>query len=391
MKFNFLVLLLYFSISLFAKEYDFSNFETYVKETRNEIEFLSIVKYSKAGEDKKVIKVLEKSIDTNNKSVYLDYLYLGDLYSKNQDKNNAISSYKESINYNNSFATSYYKLANEKLCNNESISLLNQAIQLNQKFEDAYYNLGYIYRTCIIDYTKSEAIFNKLISINPNDYQPYSQLSLIYDIQKNYKKAILFAKKAIELNKDDYYSYLNLYYIYMNADNKKDAFIYLTKAKAILLKKDKDLEASTSLAYLYYIEGKNEQSIALYNKLLKKKLKPYLFYKIHLDLAMIYKEKEKHTLIIKHLEAIQNNKYITNEYIIYLSSLYLSKEKNELAKETISKIKVNNLYPDNYEISLIYFKLKEWEKASKFISKALKKKPYSIKANILSFTIKMLK
>lgn len=141
MKFNFLVLLLYFSISLFAKKYDFSNFETYVKETRNEIEFLSIVKYSKAGEDKKVIKVLEKSIDTNNKSVYLDYLYLGDLYSKNQDKNNAISSYKESIKYNNAFATSYYKLANEKLCNNESISLLNQAIQLNQKFEDAYYNI----------------------------------------------------------------------------------------------------------------------------------------------------------------------------------------------------------------------------------------------------------
>lgn len=88
-------------------------------------------------------------------------------------------------------------------------SLFRQAIQKDPEFWEAYYNLGIVYFNAD-NYPKALEQFNKVISALPNFSKPYYGRGLIYLKQGRYDLALQDFKRVEKINPNDYKAY---YYI----------------------------------------------------------------------------------------------------------------------------------------------------------------------------------
>ena len=85
-------------------------------------------------------------------------------------------------------------------------SLFRQAIQKDPEFWEAYYNLGIVYFNAE-NYPKALEQFNKVISALPNFSKPYYGRGLIYLKQGNYDLALKDFERVKEINPNDYKAY----------------------------------------------------------------------------------------------------------------------------------------------------------------------------------------
>lgn len=385
MYFKILILLICSSILLLAREHDYKDIKCFIEKTRESKVSMRIISFLELNEINKAIDLIESSINKKHKDLYLDYMFLGDLYTKINNQKNAISSYEKSIVLNKYNANVYYKLSIQKYCTKESINLLNKVIELNSEFQDAYFNLAYMYRTCIINYEKAEENFKKILLLNDSDYETYYQLALLYNSMNKHEKAIYYAYKTIEINKSYSYAYLLLYNIYLEKNNISKSSEHLNFIKKKLESNINNNEDLFSLAYIYASEKDYESAIKLYKSLLKKELNNNLYYNVNKELSYIYKTIGNDLFAMKYLEEIMENIYFDNNDIINLAFLYQRNSKKELLLILLKNIKDNNSYIENYNIGVIYYLEKEPYLANKFLLKAININPNSLEANLLYF------
>jgi tetratricopeptide (TPR) repeat protein len=108
------------------------------------------------------------------------------------------------------------------------ISLFRKAIREDPNFWEAYYNLGIIYYN---DRKYDQALeqFDKIIQALPDFEKPYYGRGLIYLNKEEYKKAKQDFLKVIEFNPNDYKPYFYLGQISVSLNEYKEAEEYFNK------------------------------------------------------------------------------------------------------------------------------------------------------------------
>ena len=140
-------------------------------------------------------KILLKIYPENSDIFHL----LGIIFLKEKNFKEAIDLIYKSINLNrnnysafNNLGTCHSNLGNH----NESLKNYDKAIKLKPNYAEAYNNRGVVLKNLgRID----EAIesYNKAIEIKPGYYDPINNLGFIFQLQKDYKKALIHFIKCI--------------------------------------------------------------------------------------------------------------------------------------------------------------------------------------------------
>jgi len=84
--------------------------------------------------------------------------------------------------------------------------------EVDKMFLLTYYNMGMNYGK-LGQYKKAIKVYEKVITINPQDSYAYYNMGIDYGKLEEYEKAISSYKKVIELNPEDYQAYTNLFEI----------------------------------------------------------------------------------------------------------------------------------------------------------------------------------
>lgn len=140
-------------------------------------------------------------LDPENSEIYLS---LGDVYMAENDLDNAIRAYCDSININSSDYRAYAKTGIalwEKDYIEEAIVAYHRAIELNPKYEIAHNNLGVIYLDGIGVPEEALSYFKKAIELNPNYTLAYFNAGRTAQSLNDHKEAAVYYQMALDLNK----------------------------------------------------------------------------------------------------------------------------------------------------------------------------------------------
>ena len=114
-------------------------------------------------------------------------------------------------------------------------------------------------------YTESKEFLDKLLNLSPNMPDAITRLAFIYDINKEYDKAIDCTNKAIEINPDYAYAYFRRGYAKSNLPNPDNQSIIEDYNKAIELKSDY-MMAYNNRGVAYKDKGDLDHAIENYDK-----------------------------------------------------------------------------------------------------------------------------
>ncbi len=140
-------------------------------------------------------------LDPENSEIYLS---LGDVYMSENDLDNAIRTYCESININSQDYRAYSKLGIalwEKDYIEEAIVAYHRAIDLNPEYDIAHNNLGVIYLDGIGTADEALSYFKLAININPNYTLAYFNAGRAAQIIGEFSVAAEYYQMALDLNK----------------------------------------------------------------------------------------------------------------------------------------------------------------------------------------------
>lgn len=140
-------------------------------------------------------------LDPENSEIYLS---LGDVYMSENDLDNAIRSYCDSISVNSDDYRAYSKLGIalwEKDYMEESIVAYHRAIELNPEYDIAHNNLGVIYLDGIGVPDEALSYFKSAIDINPNYTLAYFNAGRAAQLLGDANEAASFYQMAFDLNR----------------------------------------------------------------------------------------------------------------------------------------------------------------------------------------------
>lgn len=140
-------------------------------------------------------------LDPENSDIYLS---LGDVYMAENDLDNAIRAYCDSINVNNSDYRAYSKAGIalwEKDYMEEAVVAYHRAIELNPEYDIAHNNLGVIYLDGIGTPDEALTYFRKAIEINPNYTLAYFNAGRASQALDNGNEAASYYQMALDLNR----------------------------------------------------------------------------------------------------------------------------------------------------------------------------------------------
>lgn len=140
-------------------------------------------------------------LDPNNSEIYLS---LGDVYMADNDLDNAIRTYCDSININSDDYRAYAKAGLalwEKDYIEEAVVAYHRAIDLNPKYDIALNNLGVIYLDGIGVAEEAITYFKKAIENNPNYTLAYFNAGRAAQILNENNEAAEFYQMALDLNR----------------------------------------------------------------------------------------------------------------------------------------------------------------------------------------------
>ena len=139
-------------------------------------------------------------LDPENSEIFLS---LGDVYMADNDLDNAIRSYCDSINVNSGDYRAYSKLGIalwEKDYIEEAIVAYHRAIELNPKYDIAHNNLGVIYLDGLGDNQEALMHFKSAIDINPNYTLAYFNAGRASQMLCECNEAAVYYQMALDLN-----------------------------------------------------------------------------------------------------------------------------------------------------------------------------------------------
>lgn len=140
-------------------------------------------------------------LDPTNSDIYLS---LGDVYMAENDFDNAIKAYCDSININCNDYRAYAKTGIalwEKDYVEEAIVAYHRAIELNPEYDIAYNNLGVIYLDGIGISDEALSYFDKAIEINPNYTLAYFNAGRAAQALDQNNEAATYYQMAMDLNR----------------------------------------------------------------------------------------------------------------------------------------------------------------------------------------------
>ena len=158
--------------------------------------------------------------------------YLGNVFQDQRKYDEAIDCYQKAIQFNQTFAGSYYHIGSvlEVMGQyDEAINYYQKAIKYDPNFIGSYNNLGNAYRK--LD-RLDEAIpyFQKAIELNPNFWGSYYNLGQVYQSKSFDNEAINCYQKVIQLNPNHIATMNNLGNILLERRQINEALSYFNKA-----------------------------------------------------------------------------------------------------------------------------------------------------------------
>lgn len=153
----------------------------------------------------------------------------------------------------------------------EAIKAYRHVIEMDPNFFEAYNNLGLIYLE-MGDYDNSLKTLKEAIEINPNYEKALNNLGIIYYLKGDNKKAMEVFQKAIEINPNNVEGYIHLGIIYMKKGQWEKGIESYQKALSI---QPGNGEAHYNLGILYENTGNKDMAIYHYKKFIEIAEKDY--------------------------------------------------------------------------------------------------------------------
>lgn len=173
--------------------------------------------------------------------------------------------------------------------------------------------------------------FNKSMSINPYETEPYCNMAETYIKQGDTKKAITILKKSLKFNPNNSRTYKTLASICIGQEDYDQAKNYLSKVLAI-----RPLTAED-----YYYKGMAYKKLGKSKKAILNLMislsKDHSDFRVYRDLGLIYFEDKKYKIAENCLkDALNLNPNITEAYL-NLGYIYESQKKYKLAAKNYKK------------------------------------------------------
>lgn len=149
------------------------------------------------------ILFLNKSILQNN-NYHESYNNLGSVYLKKKKYLKAFQNYKKSVLINNKFHEGYLnivKLLIEVQKYKYADKYINKLLNIDPDNYEYYYLKGLIYKRLNI-YNISLENYLLAIQKNPKHYLSYNEIGFLFWLQKDYKNALTYFDKSLSINKD---------------------------------------------------------------------------------------------------------------------------------------------------------------------------------------------
>ena len=267
-------------------------------------------------------------LDSNHAHACLN---LGTLFYTSERYSEALEAILKSLEIDSSQALGHYTmgLILEKLgAIYKAIQAYQQAIHIDYQWIDAYNQLGHIYGEAG-DFEKAESIYRKAIVVKPKHFGSYLNLGNILLEQEKIDEAITAYEKALELK-------------------PRDSNILYNMGVAFEAKKDY-IEAALNYGYSFYRQGKYQEAIKEYQKVLETNNGDVFFYIALAECHKSLNEYEKAIIIYE-----QGLKNYPKSTIIYLNLINTLQHQGKI-KEAISI--VNKAYKLN--LNLLSFQLEE--------------------------------
>jgi len=142
-------------------------------------------------------------------------------------------------------AVDYYKLPKPQM--QKSIDLLNEALKLDIQHADAYFYKGMIYKESG-DTAKAISNFQTTVEVDPDFYDAYMQLGLLYAANKN-SLALQYLNNALALDSTSREAHYAIAKYYQDIGKMSTAINYY---KSLITDNPQDADAIYNLATIYY-------------------------------------------------------------------------------------------------------------------------------------------
>lgn len=142
-------------------------------------------------------------------------------------------------------AVDYYKLPKPQL--QKSIDILNEALKLDIQHADAYFYKGMIYKESG-DTSKAISNFQTTVEVDPDYYDAYMQLGLLYAAQEN-NLALQYLNNALALDSTSREAHYAIAKFYQDTGKMSTAISYY---RQLIADNPQDADAIYNLATIYY-------------------------------------------------------------------------------------------------------------------------------------------
>ena len=330
--------------------------------------------YSSQNKKKQAIKDLEKSIKIDNNST--EKLMLAEIYLMQNNEAKAIKLLEEvSINNENISAVIeqnigkiytesgnfdkaidvYKRLAEKLYGKSKAIILMQLGDVLNKSGR----------------YEEAGQVFEELTTLAPDETINYYIAGKFYEYTKNYDKAEKMYLGALNLNPAYAQTLKRLAVVYLLQDRTKDALKYINLIDEV----ERDVDYYLLKAECYSIDKDNKTAILILEEALKENPTNT---QVLSFLASLYEEEKN---IDKTLELVKKALEIEPENPVFqnfLGFMYAETGSNldealVLIEKALKQEPENGAYLDS--LGWVYYKKKNYKKAYKYISEALKYMP----------------
>lgn len=198
--------------------------------------------YNSLKQPEKANTELKRAYEINpaDTDILLD---MGVMYEHDNQIGMAIKMYKKCIQLKDNLSGAYGNLANiysnNELKKDSAFYYYQKALITDNKNANNYYNFGNHYKK-YKKYDLALEMYTKAIEVNPSLTQAYINSAIIYDVQKDLKKAIESVIIAIDLEPGDYSNNAFLASLYFDAMDYNNTILYTTKAIRLSTPESKD-------------------------------------------------------------------------------------------------------------------------------------------------------
>jgi tetratricopeptide (TPR) repeat protein len=329
------------------------------------------------GDFKGATTHLQKLIDENPEEV-VNYIYLGDLYFNNRQKDKALEVYKkakvlapENAYINLALADIYNSIGkNEEAFNELRVAFSHQELEIDQKIKIIISYFSAFPELRAVRY--AETLSRTLTEIHNNEAKAFAVYGDVLYQKNELDKAKLAYQQAVILNKQIYVVWDQLIRIKL-ALNDMAGVVKDGEEALTLFPNQAVLYVYTALAYNQLKQS--EKAVNYLNAALNYELNNALKVQVYSSLGDAYqslkKFKESVAAYEKALALEPDNVYALNNYAYYLSLRDENLEKAERMSYRSNQLeKDNSSFLDTY--AWILFRQKKYKEAKDWIEKALK-------------------